>query len=358
MTDLSKGLILVTGGAGFIGSALVWELNHRGFTNILIADLLGNGEKWKNLVPLRFADYMEGGDLAARLENAPASFDNIRTIFHLGACSATTETDAAYLIRNNFEFTKSLAHFALDGGRRFVYASSAATYGALEADLSESRPLHTLRPLNMYGYSKHLFDCYAERMGILPRLTGLKYFNIFGPNEDHKGEMRSVVHKAFGQIQQTGRLSLFKSYRSEFPNGGQRRDFLYVKDAVAATVHLAENVDGGGLYNIGSGVASTWLSLGEAIFSALGLQPQINFIDMPESLRGKYQYFTCAEVAKLRATGFTRPVTPLDEAVEDYVKNYLQTEARLGDEPPSILSTCSSAASAQRPSPSTTVSTY
>jgi len=358
MTDLSKGMILVTGGAGFIGSALVWELNRRGFTNILIADLLGRDEKWKNLVPLRFADYMEGGDLAGRLEKTPAYFDNVRTVFHLGACSATTETDAAYLIRNNFEFTKSLAQFALDGGRRFVYASSAATYGALETDLSEARPLQTLRPLNMYGYSKHLFDCYAERRGILPRLTGLKYFNIFGPNEDHKGDMRSVVHKAFGQIKQTGRLSLFKSYRPEFPDGGQRRDFLYVKDAVAATVHLAESVDGGGLYNIGSGVANTWLNLGESIFRALGLPPQINFIDMPDSLRGKYQYFTCADVAKLHQTGFTRRTTPLGEAVEDYVKNYLQPGIRLGDEPPSILSTCSSAASAQRPSPSTTVSSY
>ncbi len=330
MTDLSKGLILVTGGAGLIGSALVWELNRRGLTNILIADLLGHDEKWKNLVPLRFADYVEGNDLLVRLEK----FNEIRTIFHLGACSATTETDAAYLIRNNFEFTKTLAHFALDRKRRFLYASSAATYGALETDLSESRPLPSLRPLNMYGYSKHLFDCYAEQSGILPRVTGLKYFNIFGPNEDHKGDMRSVVHKAFGQIKQTGRLSLFKSYRPEFPDGGQRRDFLYVKDAVAATVHLAENVDGGGLFNIGSGIANTWLSLGTAIFDALNLPPQIEFIDMPETLRGKYQYFTCADIAKLRAAGFTRPMTPLEDAVRDYVKNYLRDGQRLGDERP------------------------
>ena len=328
MTDLSKGLILVTGGAGFIGSALVWELNRRGLTNILISDLLGHNEKWKNLVPLRFADYIEGTDLLPRLEK----FSDIRTIFHLGACSATTETDAAYLIRNNFEFTKTLAHFALERDRRFVYASSAATYGALETDLSEFRPLHTLRPLNMYGYSKHLFDCYAEQSGILSRITGLKYFNIFGPNEDHKGDMRSVVHKAFGQITQTGRLSLFKSYRPEFPDGGQRRDFLYVKDAVAATVHLAENIDGGGLFNIGSGIANTWLTLGTAIFDALDLPPQIDFIDMPETLRGKYQYFTCADIKMLRASGFTQPMTGLEDAVRDYVRNYLQKGQRLGDE--------------------------
>lgn len=332
MNDLSKGLILVTGGAGFIGSALVWELNRRGLTNILIADLLGHDDKWKNLPPLQFVDYLEASDLLFNLREGGSPWSDIRTIFHLGACSATTESDAAYLVRNNFEFTKALAHFALDGDRRFVYASSAATYGALESDLSEFRPLRSLRPLNMYGYSKHLFDRYAEQAGILPRITGLKYFNIFGPNEDHKGDMRSVVHKAFGQITQIGRLSLFKSYRPEFPDGGQRRDFLYVKDAVAATVHLAEHVNGGGLYNIGSGTANTWRSLGEAIFGALNLPPHIDFIEMPEALRGKYQYFTCADIGKLRASGFTRPMTPLEDAVRDYVRNYLQPGQRLGDE--------------------------
>ncbi len=331
MTDLSKGLILVTGGAGFIGSALIWELNRRGFTNILICDLLGREEKWKNLVPLRFADYVEADDLRRRLDSNPSYYADVRTIFHLGACSSTVETDAAYLIHNNFEWTKFLADFALRSDRRFLYASSAATYGALETDLSESRPLHALRPLNMYGYSKHLFDCYAEREGILPKIVGLKYFNIFGPNEDHKGDMRSVVHKAFGQIRQTGKLSLFKSHRPEFPDGGQRRDFLYVKDAVAATIHLAENAHVGGLFNIGSGVANTWLTLGYAIFQALGLPPQIEFIDMPHHLRDKYQYFTCADIAKLREARFTEPFTPLDEAVRDYVTQYLQTGKKLGD---------------------------
>ena len=197
--------------------------------------------------PLEFADYLEGDELVRHLCESPDQFYDIRTIFHLGACSSTTETEASYLIRNNFEFTKLLAHFALDGDRRFVYASSAATYGALETDLSEMRPLSTLRPLNMYGYSKHLFDCYAERAGFLAQITGLKYFNVYGPNEDHKGNMRSVVNKAFHQIQDTGRMSLFKSYRPEYPDGGQQRDFLYVKDAVAVTVFLAENIDGGGL---------------------------------------------------------------------------------------------------------------
>ncbi len=321
----------MTGGAGFIGSALIWELNRRGLTNILVADFLGQDEKWKNLVPLRFADYLEADELLQRVEKSPQLFSNIDVIFHLGACSSTTETDAAYLIRNNFEFSKKMAQFALEGGRRFVYASSAATYGGLEASLPEAASLESLRPLNMYGYSKHLFDCYADRSGILPRLTGLKYFNIFGPNEYHKADMRSVVHKAFHQIRETGSVALFKSYRPEFPDGGQRRDFMYVKDAVAATLFLAEKVDGGGLFNIGSGEPNTWLSLVNPIFTALGREPKIEFIEMPDYLREKYQYFTCAHIDKLRSAGFTQKITPLAEAISEYVRDYLVPSRYLGD---------------------------
>lgn len=322
----------MTGGAGFIGSALVWELNRRGLKNILIADFLGTDEKWRNLVPLEFADYVEADDLLKRLDLAEQPFKDVKVIFHLGAASSTTEKNAAYLIRNNFEYTKALARFALEDKRRFVYASSAATYGGVEASLSEAVALETLRPLNMYGYSKHLFDCYAERSGILPRITGLKYFNVFGPNEEHKGDMRSVVHKAFCQVRDNEQVSLFKSYRAEFRDGEQRRDFLYVKDAVAATVFLAENVDGNGLFNIGSGEANTWLSLVSAIFQSLGKQPEINFIEMPEELQGKYQYFTCADIRKLRSAGFRQPITPLADAVHDYVVNYLVPNRHLGDE--------------------------
>jgi ADP-L-glycero-D-manno-heptose 6-epimerase len=335
MADLGKGRILVTGGAGFIGSALIWELNRRGLKNILVADLLGQDVKWKNLAPLQFADYLEGDDLLMRLDVHGHQFDDIQTIFHLGACSSTTETDAAYLIRNNFEYSKALAQFALGGERRFLYASSAATYGCLEEQVSESIPLGKLRPLNMYGYSKHLFDCWAERAEVLPLITGLKYFNIFGPNEYHKGDMRSVVHKAYYQILETARISLFKSYRPEFRDGEQRRDFLYVKDAVDATVYLAEHVEGGGLFNIGSGEAQTWLSLANAIFNSIGQPPKINFIEMPEELQDKYQYFTCADIRKLRAFGYERPMTPLSDAVRDYVLNYLIPGRHLGDEPAS-----------------------
>jgi ADP-L-glycero-D-manno-heptose 6-epimerase len=332
MTDLAKGRILVTGGAGFIGSALTWELNRRGLKNILVADILGQDEKWKNLAPLQFADYVEAGKLLEGIDGGSHLFSDVTSIFHLGACSSTTERDASYLIRNNYEYTKALAHFALSGQRRFVYASSAATYGSLAEAVPETVSLQTLRPLNMYGYSKHMFDCYAERAGFLPRITGLKYFNVYGPNEWHKGEMRSVVNKAFSQIQQSGRMTLFKSYKPEFPDGGQKRDFLYVKDAVEATLFLAERVDGGGLFNIGSGEPNTWLSLAEAIFQALGKAPAIDFIEMPESLREKYQYFTCADIGKLRAEGFTQPIRPLAVAVTDYVTRYLLPGRHLGDE--------------------------
>jgi ADP-L-glycero-D-manno-heptose 6-epimerase len=332
MRDLSQGLILVTGGAGFIGSAVIWELNRRGHENILVSDHLRSSEKWRNLVPLRFRDYVEADQLARMIDERPAALKDTRVIFHLGACSATTETDAAYLIRNNYEYTKMLAHFALANESRFVYASSAATYGSRERDLNESIPLAELRPLNMYGYSKHLFDSYAAREGILSEITGLKYFNVFGPNEGHKGDMRSVVSKAFREIEQNGRVSLFKSYRSEFADGGQKRDFLYVKDAAHITVTLAETAQGGGLFNVGSGTANSWSALAEAIFSALGMPPAINFIEMPEHLKGKYQYFTLADITKLRASGYRNSITKLQDAVKDYVQNYLVHDRRLGDE--------------------------
>ncbi len=331
MADLGKGRILVTGGAGFIGSAVIWELNRRGFRNILITDFLGNDEKWRNLVPLEFADYIEADDFLVKAEGTPHLFGDITSVFHLGACSSTTESNASYLIRNNFEYTKRLAHLALQGRRRFVYASSAATYGAIEAAVPETVALESLRPLNMYGYSKHLFDLYAQRCGMLPHITGLKYFNVFGPNEDHKGDMRSVVNKAFRQAR-NGAVQLFKSYRAEFRDGEQCRDFLYVKDAAAATVFLAEHVEGGGIFNIGSGEANSWLSLMHALFKALGREPQIELIEMPERMRETYQYFTCADIRKLRSAGFVQPMTPICAAVCDYVTNYLMPGRKLGDE--------------------------
>lgn len=322
--------ILVTGAAGMIGSALVWELNRRGFENIIITDVLGTDEKWKNLVPLRYANYLSAAQLLERLETEELS--DVKWIFHLGACSATTEKDADYLMENNFQYTQQLAEWALAASRRFVYASSAATYGDGEMGMDDSfEDLEKYRPLNMYGYSKHLFDLHAKRRGWLDRIVGLKYFNVFGPNEDHKGDMRSVVHKASSQIRDTGKVQLFKSYHPDYPDGGQKRDFVYVKDAVAMTLHLANSPRAAGLFNVGTGKASTWVELVTPIFKTLGKPVEIEFIDMPEVLKGKYQYFTCADTAHLDASGWQGPMHTLDEAVSDYVKNYLVPCTRLGE---------------------------
>ena len=329
------GRILVTGGAGFIGSALVWALNQRGHSDIVVTDFLGSDEKWKNLVPLRFADYVEAGEFRKHLAQNAAVFGKFSTVFHLGACSATTEKNASYLADNNYGYTKELAAWSLAHGARFIYASSAATYGDGAQGMDDKdENLARLRPLNMYGYSKHLFDVHAQRVGWLSRIVGVKYFNVFGPNEDHKGDMRSLVNKAYQQILATGRVQLFKSHKPEFKDGEQMRDFLYVKDAIEMTLHFAENPQGmraGGLYNLGSGQANTWLTLTRAIFAALNRPPQIDFIDMPEALRGKYQYYTQADVAKLRATGYSRAMTPLPQAVSDYVQNYLVPGKKLGE---------------------------
>lgn len=331
MLDLSRSRVLVTGGAGFIGSALVWALNQRGCDNIVIADFLETSEKWRNLTPLHFEDYLE----ADHLFEALPSLGEFSLILHMGACSSTTERDAAYLIRNNYEFTKQLAIYAVKKNIRFIYASSAATYGDGTSGMSDVEPdLHRLRPLNMYGYSKHLFDLYAMQNHLLDTITGLKFFNVYGPNEDHKGDMRSVVNKAYAQLQETGEITLFKSYRPDYADGHQQRDFLYIKDAVAMTLHLATTPTATGLFNIGSGTPHSWLDLTNALFAALNRPPSVRFIDMPESLRPKYQYYTKADLTKLCATGYTTPITPLPEAVADYVHNYLAPNQHLGDSTP------------------------
>ena len=314
--------ILVTGGDGFIGSALVWALNERRRQDIVVTGFLGKSEKWKNLVPLQFEDYIEADHLLEILDSPRLA--DVEMVFHLGACSDTTETDCRYLLQNNYEYTRRLAEWALGDGRRFVYASSAATYGDGSEGMADGdESLERLRPLNMYGYSKHLFDLHAKRRGWLNRIVGLKYFNIFGPNESHKGEMRSVVNKAFEQIRETGRVRLFKSRHPDFRDGEQRRDFMYVKDAVDATLHLAFKSDATGLFNVGSGCASTWIELVQPIFQELGIPVNIEFIDLPESLREKYQYYTRADISRLRFAGWPGPQFTLEDAVRDYVGGYL-----------------------------------
>ncbi len=321
----AKSRFLVTGGAGFIGSVLIGALNRwHGTDRIVVVDQLGTDEKWRNLSPLVFEDFIEASAFYPALQAKAGAFGDFTHVFHLGACSSTTERDADYLLRNNFGCSRQLAEWALGRGARFVYASSAATYGDGTQGMEDTaEDLAVWRPLNAYGYSKQLFDLHAWREGYLPRMVGLKYFNIFGPNEEHKGEMRSVVSKAWRQIEETGQVSLFKSYHPDYPDGGQRRDFLYVKDAVAMTLYLAAEKKAGGLFNIGSGEAQTWLDLVHPIFQALDRTPRIEFIDMPEALRSQYQYFTRANIAKLLGAGYRGGVTPLDEAVRDYVSRYL-----------------------------------
>lgn len=322
----------MTGAGGFIGSALVHELNRRNIRQIVVTDFLGEDEKWKNLLPLDFEDYIPADKFLDEVKRDAEHFGKFSAVFHLGACSATTVTDAAYVLKNNYAYTKSLCRWALATGARFVYASSAATYGDGAAGMDDrTEDLRAFRPLNLYGYSKQLFDLFAWREEFLQDIVGIKYFNVFGPNEYHKGDMRSLVCKAYDQIRSTGGIRLFKSHRPDYADGCQMRDFIYVKDAVNMTLHLAEAEAVGGLFNIGSGVARTWVDLANSLFAALGLPPQITFIDMPENIRDQYQYHTCADISKLRETGYDAPTTTLEEAVRDYAVNYLVPGRRLGE---------------------------
>ncbi|MCB1140821.1 MAG: ADP-glyceromanno-heptose 6-epimerase [Leptospiraceae bacterium] len=314
---------IITGGAGLIGSNVIEELNRMGETDILIIDHLGTSEKWKNLTRLQYTDYIEKDKFLSLIQNGE-SFGKVTHCIHLGACSSTTESDASYLISNNYNYTQVVGAFAITRGIRFLYASSAATYGLGEFGYREDM-LHELRPLNMYGYSKHMYDLYAHRFNLLDKITGLKYFNVYGFGEAHKGDMRSVVLKGYEQIRDTSGLKLFKSYRDDYRNGEQKRDFLYVRDAAKITLYLLHN-NHYGIFNVGRGIAETWMDLANALFSSMGKSPKIEFTDMPEYLRPKYQYYTCADIKKLKNTGYPMDFHSLQEGIESYV-NLLNSES-------------------------------
>jgi ADP-L-glycero-D-manno-heptose 6-epimerase len=315
--------VIVTGGAGFIGSAFVWKLNREGIDDILIVDDLKDSEKWKNLTGLRFSDYLHK---AVFFQNVSANTVTYvpEAVVHMGACSSTTERDADYLMENNYRFTRVLAEWAVSRKIRFVYASSAATYGNGTRGFSEEIELSGLRPLNMYGYSKHLFDLYAERSGLLKKITGLKFFNVFGPNEYHKGDMASMVFKAFHQITETGGVKLFKSHLENIADGEQKRDFVYIKDCMDVMWWLLIHKEVTGLFNLGSGKAHSWNDLIRSLFIVMGRQPQIQYVAMPESLQKIYQYFTQASMEGLGKAGCPLHFRSLEAAVQDYVVNHLQ----------------------------------
>jgi ADP-L-glycero-D-manno-heptose 6-epimerase len=320
-------VIIVTGGAGFIGSVCVWRLNQAGIDDIIIVDHLGTGagEKWKNLVPLLFRDYCDRAEFITRLESGEFKND-IDVLFHFGACSSTTESDAGYLMENNYRYSMRIGRWwDTHRGTRFIYASSAATYGSGAQGYSDNeKNLQLLRPLNMYGYSKHLFDLHAQKCGWLSEIVGLKYFNVFGPNENHKGDMRSVINKAYPVLRDKGKMSLFESHRPDYKHGEQRRDFIYVKDAVEMTLFF---MDRGrtvaGIYNIGTGAARSWNDVAHAMFAAAGRPPRIDYIPMPEVLRDKYQYSTQADIKKLRDAGCSHECRPLEDTVNEYIQQYL-----------------------------------
>ncbi len=322
MVSMGKPII-VTGAAGFIGRNVVAELNRRGEENLVLVDELGKGEKWKNLVGLRYEDIVSPEEFLGLLEEH--QFADARAVIHLGACSATTEKDADYLLRNNYQYTRVLCNWSLEHDARFVYASSAATYGdGADGYDDDDAVTPTLKPLNMYGYSKHMFDLWALKHELFERIVGLKYFNVYGPYEDHKGDMRSVVSKSYEQIRCEGSVRLFKSYKPKYRDGEQMRDFVYVKDAVDVTLHFAlQDADApGGLFNCGTGKARTWVDLAKATFAAMGVEPRIEFTEMPKELQGKYQYFTEASVKKLRGAGYSREFTSLEDGVGEYVRGY------------------------------------
>jgi len=320
-------MIIVTGGAGFIGSALIWRLNQEGIDDIIIVDRLGTDDKWKNLVNRRFVDYIHKDEFLQMVCADKVPFE-ISAIVHMGACSSTTERDADYLWENNYLYSRKLAEWAMKRNIRFIYASSAATYGdgTLGFDDDHSK-ISKLKPINMYGYSKQLFDLWVLKNKLENKIAGIKFFNVFGPNEYHKEEMTSVIFKAFHQIKETGKVRLFKSYKKEYPDGGQMRDFVYVQDCLDVMWWLFNNQKVNGIFNLGTGKARTWNDLIKAVFAAMGRKTNIQYIEMPESLRDQYQYFTEAKMNKLKAAGCPVVFLSLEDSVRDYIGNYLQQQA-------------------------------
>jgi len=313
-------VIVVTGGAGFIGSCIIRVLNDRGRDDIIVVDHLDTkGMKKRNLEGKRYALYYDKQEFLQNLLSGKLSSE-VDSIIHMGACSSTTLQDEQYFNKNNFEYTMHLAKWALDRNVRFIYASSAATYGDGSVGYKDDEEtIRRCRPLNLYGWSKQKFDEWVLDNGYIDRMVGLKFFNVFGPNEYHKKDMMSVVAKSYRRVVNEGKIALFKSYKKEYKHGEQKRDFIYVKDAVDVVMFFLDNPQTNGIFNVGTGLARTWNDLAYALFSAVGIEPCIEYIDMPEGLKDRYQYFTQADMSKLQASGYSKGFTGLEDAVRDYV---------------------------------------
>ncbi|MDD5691153.1 MAG: ADP-glyceromanno-heptose 6-epimerase [Candidatus Omnitrophica bacterium] len=308
---------ILTGGAGFIGSCFLAKLNSQGIDDIIVVDNLNDSRKWRNLLNKRFCDYISKDKFLRLLENNRLPMP--KHIIHMGACSSTLVNDRDYLMSNNYEYSRRLSVWAFEHNVAFIYASSAATYGdgSFGYDDSDENTLR-LKPLNLYGLSKQLFDIWMLKNRNQARATGLKFFNVFGPNEYHKAQMMSVICRRFDELKSGLPMKLFKSYSAQCQDGEQKRDFIYVKDAVEVMYYFYKNPQISGIYNLGTGLARSWNDLARAMFSALKMQPNIEYIEMPPEIKEKYQYFTQADMVKLRSCGCQCKFSTLEEAVKDY----------------------------------------
>ncbi len=322
---------IVTGGAGFIGSALVWGLNERGETDIAIVDDLDNGEKEHNIGHLKYDQQIGIKEFQQKLKVGYFDRDEVKAVFHMGACSSTTEQNWDYLLDNNVEYSKDVIRWCYDQEIHCIYASSAATYGDGSLGYSDDEELfERLQPLNLYGKSKLLVDTWARDGGYLHKVVGLRYFNVFGPNENHKKEMRSVMNKKFVEAKEKGVINLFKSNHPDYKDGEQQRDFIYVKDALAATLFFLDHPDVAGIFNVGTGVAHSWNEVARAIFSALSMAAKIQYIDLPESLKNQYQNYTQADISKLRQVGYSAGFMTLEKSIDEYIRQYLLPHKHIG----------------------------
>ncbi len=328
-------MIIVTGAAGFIGSCIVKKLNDLNIKDIVCVDRFEEDDKWLNLRGLYYSEYIHADEfIQPDLLHSIFANEEIEAVYHMGACSSTTERDVDYLMQNNLDYSKVLFSVCAEYDVPYLYASSAATYGAGENGYDDNHEsVEKLMPLNAYGYSKQLMDEWALRQVDVPsKWYGVKFFNVYGPNEYHKGNMKSVVAQAYTQINESGKMKLFKSYKDEYPDGGQLRDFVYVKDVVNAMIELVNSKHSGdnGIYNLGTGQARSFADLVKATFNAMGVKENIEFIEMPDALKGQYQYYTQANMNKLSSALPEFKFSSLEQGVEDYVKSHLsQSDQRL-----------------------------